>query len=242
MTTFGGHTIPPLFGGGGGGGFGEVTSGTVIQEIANNVAPIPLPPAPDIQAGDQLIVMAGANGGLAQEPTENPGPWQTIQIGNGGNTRLFRRIASGTALDNFTCPTNIGGDVYQMIRCRAPTTWFGSALSLENNVTVANIPFNGRNALTNRDFDLPVLIARQSTNPAENVTITGSPTGSPWITISTGQQFFSTFPFFVWGFYYLPIRLLPTAADNIPAGSIAVSSATPGGCQSRIMLVEGPIT
>ena len=36
MTTFGGHTIPPLFGGGGGGGFGEVTSGMdVVDAIAD---------------------------------------------------------------------------------------------------------------------------------------------------------------------------------------------------------------
>jgi len=240
MTTFSGSTIPPIFTGGG--GSDEFTSGTVIQETTNNAAPIILPPAPDIQAGDQLLVMAGANGGLAQEPTENPGPWQVIQIGNGGNTRLFRRIASGDANDNFTCPTNIGGDVYQMGRARAPTTWFGPVLSLENNVNAADLPFLGRNALTNRDFDLPILIARKGTNPAEMVTITGNPTGAPWIPISVGQQLFSTSVLFVYGWYRLPIRLLPTAADNLPAGSIAVSSATLQGCQSRMMLVEGPVT
>lgn len=114
MTTFGGQTVPPLFGGGG----GAPPAGKIfIRSTANFYNSIfdgglqqAIPNPPTVNIGDDLFVYWNeTRGGTFAGPLG--GGWAVNMAGSApvfGDTQLWHRIADGTALDNFTLPADPG--------------------------------------------------------------------------------------------------------------------------------------
>lgn len=105
-TSFGGHTIPPLFGGGGGGFLqGDIRIGSVgadyIGPAAGNPAPVTMPAA-SANVGDELWQVMHTSGTYA-----NPAGW-TVKVAGAtilfDRFRIFSRVADGTASDDFIFP------------------------------------------------------------------------------------------------------------------------------------------
>lgn len=105
-TTFGGATVPPLFGGGGGGFVtGDIQIGSVgadyIGPAAGNPAPVTMPAA-SANIGDELWQIVHSSGTYANDPN-----WTQV-IGGAAvlfnRFRLLRRTADGTASDDFILP------------------------------------------------------------------------------------------------------------------------------------------
>ena len=101
MTTFGGQTIPPLFGGGAdliallpGGGIGAVEN--YDQGTATTGLPIDAPAG--IQAGDTQFVFSNLSDSLGAASTG----WTTLTgILNNNQGRIYTRIADETGDDDF---------------------------------------------------------------------------------------------------------------------------------------------
>jgi len=106
MTTFGGHTIPPIFTGAGGGfAQGDIRIGSVG---ATEVGPTDgqaqhTIPSTTANVGDDLWVVTSANGILGNEVSGN---WTGRVTGTGGLQRIWSRVATGTAADDFIMPAS----------------------------------------------------------------------------------------------------------------------------------------
>lgn len=106
-TTFGGNTIPPLFGGGGGFAQGDIRIATVgaafVGSAGGNPAPITLPSA-GATVGDELWQIIHSSGTYANDPN-----W-TQRLGGApvlfDRFRLLSREADGTANDDYILPAN----------------------------------------------------------------------------------------------------------------------------------------
>jgi len=108
-TTFGGSTVPPIFGGGGGGFLqGDIRIGGVGSEYVGpaggNLVPITLPGVSGVAVGEEIYQVVHSSGTYA-----NPAGWSVVLGGAGvlfDRFRIFRRIADGTAADDFIMPAN----------------------------------------------------------------------------------------------------------------------------------------
>lgn len=104
-TTFGGSTIPPLFGGGGGGFLqGDIRIATTGADYLGQSQPATVLPSAGATVGDELWQSVCASGTWA-----NPAGW-TVRLDFASHLfnrfRMYSRIADGTAGDDFIMPAN----------------------------------------------------------------------------------------------------------------------------------------
>ena len=98
MTTFGGSTIPPIFGGGAAQGVIFLRGvGDVFETNNLDGHPNTNIPQPSIVVGDQLYVFATGVGAVPSSGVD----WTSV-VAFGGSLVFWARVADGTASDEFT--------------------------------------------------------------------------------------------------------------------------------------------
>lgn len=95
-TTFGGHTVPPLFTGGGAGGAIFLRGGSSFYDKSVDGEPFTVvAPARNV---DDVLLFIKAGFGQNIVP---PAGWASFIAPASGNLRIFQRLATNTAADDF---------------------------------------------------------------------------------------------------------------------------------------------
>ena len=105
-TSFGGSTVPPLFGGGGGAPSGNIfirSAGNIFTTLDGPVLATTVPDPPTVAVNDTLLMFISMNGFLF-EAAANPG-WTSSNFTPGdGAFENYSRLADGSASDTFNLP------------------------------------------------------------------------------------------------------------------------------------------
>jgi hypothetical protein len=109
LTTFGGQTIPPIFGGGAALGLiflrGAGAWFNTVQADGHGDTPLPFPAR---QVGDELLVFQTGIGATST-PLEIA-EWTAFAGTGGGSLNLWHRIATNDASDTFTIRSTFSGN------------------------------------------------------------------------------------------------------------------------------------
>ena len=235
MTTFGGATIPPLFGGSP--AIGLIGIGASIQSTQAIPILVNTPvPKPTYSPGDTLIVSAycfsGATGPLALEIAN----WILVAGAfPGGTQNLWYRQATGTAADDFTVAPRTPGFVsvqafFQMASFR---TRSGTGLVWNNSGTLQNAPI--------ATFPIPAIVAGALTDTliisqayksgfsgaVFPVTLSPIPGATPLGSFVVGELVtFQTYSWSTWGFTIQGAPAIDPAVDIPYTTAIAFQTGT----------------
>ena len=134
-----GQTIQAAAGGPPPAGFISFRSaGTRYFGPTDGVGPFALAKPPGYQAGDLLVVALQSTFWTGTSPVENPGPW--IQIINNSQQRVFYRIATGDANDDFTiaATSTTGAGTGQMAAFDLSAGPYGSVAFVAGGTLLSN--------------------------------------------------------------------------------------------------------